>query len=66
MRQSDEAGRLWYRLFSDEKGNYEPQRDFVESGNGENGAEHHTKPEQQPEVDRAIQEYGTSKKILYH
>ena len=45
---------------SGEKGNYEPVRDFAQTGNGENGVEHRTKPEQQPEVQRSVQEYGQS------
>jgi hypothetical protein len=37
-------------LASGEKGNFEPLRDFAESGNGELGEPHHTMPEQQAPV----------------
>ena len=33
-------------------------RDFVESGNGENGEPHHTRPDQKEAVDKTIEEYG--------
>ena len=40
------------------KGNYEPMRDFVEAGPGENGEAHHTRPEQQNDVAQTVQEFG--------
>ena len=50
--------KTFHSTFPDEKGNFEPLRDFVETGKGENGEPHHTKPEQQEAVDKTIEEYG--------
>ena len=58
---TQDQNKLCNLPFIGEKGNFEPLRDFVEPGKGENGMPHHTNPDQKDLVDKTIEEYGKLK-----